>query len=965
MKFPKRLLLLCAIAMCAAACGNKYETVDGDPTGARIYTLKNGLKVYMIVNKDEPRIEAQVAVKVGSKNDPQETTGLAHYFEHLMFKGTKQFGTTDYAAEEPMLNRIEELFEIYRKTENPDERAAIYHEIDSISYEASKIFIPNEYDKLMSAIGARGTNAYTSYDVTCYVENIPSNQIENWAKIQADRFENCVLRGFHTELETIYEEYNMYSTMDSEKVSEAMFAELFKKHPYGTPIIGWPSHLKNPSVTNVKNYHAKWYVPNNMAVCLVGDFNPDEAIKIVKKYFGKLKPNRNLEKMAFEPEEPIREPIVREVLGLESPSITLAWRFPGAAQKEALYLELLSSVLNNGKAGLIDLDINRQQKVLDMGAGAYSLSDYSVFIIEGEPKAGQSLEEVRALALAEIEKVKRGEFDDDLLTSIINNKRLSFMQRIENPRALVRDEVNSFINGIAWKDHIGRIDAISAITKDELVKFVNEYFGEGRVEIHKKEQADPNVEKIAKPAITPIVMNRDNVSAFLKEIQEDVVSPIEPSFIDFSTQMDILKAKSDIPVLYKKNETNGTFSLSYLFESGTYADNQIGMAADYLNYLGTSGRSLEDIQKEFYRLACSYSVSCSGERTYVTVSGLADNMESAMRLMEEIIADAQPNPEALALLKQNTLQERRNAKLNQNACFNRLQTYVNYGSDNPNKKILSNRELLALSDAQLVEKIHNLFSNAHEILYYGPLGKDELVEIINREHRAAEKLAPVVEGNPFAYAATSGNEVILANYDANQLYLYSVSNLGKKFDVAEAPIMTLYNSYFGGGMNGIVFQEMREARGLAYSAGARIALPGDLDHNVLYYKNIATQNDKLMDALDAFAEIINEMPVSEPAFTLAKESLLANYRTARTVKANVLWSYLNARKRGLDYDLNKELFEKISNLSLDDVVKYQKENIKGLEYRTGILGRISDFDLNELSRYGKIKVVSIEEIFGY
>ena len=166
-------------------------------------------------------------------------------------------------------------------------------------------------------------------------------------------------------------------------------------------------------------------------------------------------------------------------------------------------------------------------------------------------------------------------------------------------------------------------------------------------------------------------------------------------------------------------------------------------------------------------------------------------------------------------------------------------------------------------------------------------------------------------------------------------------------------------------MNGIVFQEMREARGLAYSAGARIALPGDLDHNVLYYKNIATQNDKLMDALDAFAEIINEMPVSEPAFTLAKESLLANYRTARTVKANVLWSYLNARKRGLDYDLNKELFEKISNLSLDDVVKYQKENIKGLEYRTGILGRISDFDLNELSRYGKIKVVSIEEIFGY
>jgi len=306
----KRIIYLLLATLFVVTSCNKYsyESVPGDPLEARIYTLDNGLKVYMVVNKDEPRVNAHVAIRVGSKNDPVETTGLAHYFEHLMFKGTEKFGTQNYEEEKVLLDRIEELFEIYRVTTDEEERTAIYKEIDSISYEASKIAIPNEYDKLMASIGARGTNAYTGNDVTCYVENIPSNQIDNWARIQADRFANCVIRGFHTELETIYEEYNMYAAMDSEKQFETLFAELFKKHTYGTPVIGWANHLKNPSITNVKNYKAEWYVPNNMAVCLAGDFDPDKAIKIIDKHFSALKPNPDLPKLEFEPEDPITEP---------------------------------------------------------------------------------------------------------------------------------------------------------------------------------------------------------------------------------------------------------------------------------------------------------------------------------------------------------------------------------------------------------------------------------------------------------------------------------------------------------------------------------------------------------------------------------------------------------------------------------------------------------------------------------
>ena len=319
-------LLVLVVAVLAVSCGYRYESVEGDKSATRIYTLDNGLKVYMSVNKEQPRLQTMIAVRVGSKNDPAETTGLAHYFEHLMFKGTDKFGTQNYEAEKPLLDEIERLFEVYRVTTDEAERKAIYAQIDSVSQEASKYAIPNEYDKLMQAIGASGTNAWTSFDETNYVEDIPSNQIENWAKIQSERFANATIRGFHTELETVYEEYNMGLTRDSGKVLDNVLAMIFPNHPYGTQTtIGKQEHLKNPSITNIKNYYKTYYVPNNMAICMAGDFNPDEAIKIIDKYFGSLVPNKNLPKV--EEYKPAHLTDVKEVdvYGLESESVAIAW----------------------------------------------------------------------------------------------------------------------------------------------------------------------------------------------------------------------------------------------------------------------------------------------------------------------------------------------------------------------------------------------------------------------------------------------------------------------------------------------------------------------------------------------------------------------------------------------------------------------------------------------------------------
>ena len=316
------ILGLVMLGMSAQAKDYKYEEVPGDLMKTRIYTLDNGLKVYLSVNPEKPRIQTYIAVRTGSKNDPAETTGLAHYLEHLMFKGTKQFGTSNAEAEAPLLDQIEQCYEAYRKMTDPAERKAKYHEIDSISQLAAKYFIPNEYDKLMAAIGAEGTNAFTSNDVTCYTEDIPSNEIENWAKIQSDRFKNMVIRGFHTELEAVYEEYNIYLTDDGDKVWSAMGKLLTPTHPYGTQTtIGTQEHLKNPSIVNIKNYFKKWYVPNNVAVCMAGDFDPDKTIAVIDRYFSDWKPGADVRQPVFPVQKPLTAPKDTSVIGQQAEQV--------------------------------------------------------------------------------------------------------------------------------------------------------------------------------------------------------------------------------------------------------------------------------------------------------------------------------------------------------------------------------------------------------------------------------------------------------------------------------------------------------------------------------------------------------------------------------------------------------------------------------------------------------------------
>ena len=965
----KRLLTLTVVvlSLLASSCSKyKYETVKGDPMQTRIYTLPNGLKVYMSVNKETPRIQTYIAVRVGGKNDPAETTGLAHYFEHLMFKGTPSFGTSDYAAEKPMLDEIEQLFETYRQTEDEAERAAIYHRIDSISYEASKISIPNEYDKLMAAIGANGTNAFTSQDMTVYVEDIPSNEVENWAKIEADRFRNPVIRGFHTELETIYEEKNMSLTRDARKVWEALDAALFPHHPYGTQtVLGTQEHLKNPSITNVRNYHKTYYVPNNMAICLSGDLNPDEVIATIDKYFGDMMPNENLPKLEFQPEEPITEPVVREVYGLEAANVMIGWRLPGNSTDPNDVAQIASAILNNGQAGLIDLDLNQQQKVLGAYGGYSGQPDYSTFLVGGSPKAGQSLEEVRDLLLAEVAKLRAGDFDEKLIEASINNFKLYQMKAYEDNASRADMYVQSFISGTDWADEVAQLDRMAKITKQDIVDWANEYLGEKSYAIvYKREGEDRNVQKIAAPKITPIVTNRDKQSAFLTEIQQSKVTPIEPVFVDYQKDMTQFDVREGIHVLYKKNELNDIFTLNYIFDTGTENDPSLSLAFDYMSYLGTEAMSAEQIASEMYDIACSFSMYAGSNQCSISISGLSENMPRAMEIVEGLISGAVADEEILENLKQDMIKERADAKLNQARNFGALQRYLYYGEDYIKRTTLTNDALAALGSEQLITAVQALMGKQHEVLYYGPKSEEEVKQLIAENHKAADELAPLEKNYP-KKQLTDQSSVILAQYDANQLYYLQFSNRGEAFDVKNDPAITLYNEYFGGSMNSICFQEMREARGLAYTAQAWLASPSFAGDSYSYTAFIATQNDKMQTAIEAFDEIINQMPESEAAFQIAKDAIISRLRTDRTTGADVLNSYIQLRRLGLSEDRDRQIFEKVQTMTLEDVKATQQQWVKDRPYTYGILGDIKNLDLNFLKTLGPIRTVSQEEIFGY
>lgn len=960
------LCLTVATVMAAQAKDYKYQTVAGDVMNTRIYKLDNGLTVYLSVNKEKPRIQANIAVRTGSRNDPAETTGLAHYLEHIMFKGTQKFGTSDAAKEAPLLKQIEDKYEYYRTLTDTLQRKQCYREIDSISQLAARYSIPNEYDKLMTSIGAQGTNAYTSYDVTCYVEDIPSNEVENWAKVQADRFMNMTVRGFHTELEAVYEEYNMHLASDGDKVINALFAKMFPAHPYGTQtVIGTQEHLKNPSIVNIKNYFNRYYRPNNVAICMSGDFDPDRVMATIDKYFGPWQPNSNLSRPEYAPVKPLVAPADTSVVGQEAERLMMGWVFDGAASRQMDTLTIIDNIMANGKAGLIDLNVNQQMKTLGAWAGIYGLADYSAYVMGGSPKQGQTLEQVRDIMLEEIDKLKRGDFDDKLIASVMNNLKRSFYRSLESNASRADKYVDAFINGESWADQVARLDRMAKITKKDVVDFARRHFGNGYVAVFKRTGVDSTQKKIDKPQITAIPANRDRQSAFVTEIAGAKVEPIQPRFVDFNTDLAKGKTKKNLPLLYVKNTSDGLFTLAFRYEYGEESNKWLPFATQYVDLLGTDKLTAEQVKQQFYALACDYSINVGHDNIVVTLNGLGENMTSALKLMQDFIANAQVDKDAYRQWVEQTYKGRKDAKLNQRANFNALYNYVTYGEYNPQRNIPDSAELADANPQTLIDMVRDISAHEVTVCYYGPMEMKELAGVIDKNYRCPKQLKKVPQGRKYVYRNTDKNRVFMAPYDAKNIYLRQYYCAGNTWNAAEAPVKAMFNEYFGGGMNSVVFQEMRETRALAYNAWAMFTIPSAKDVKEFALTHIISQNDKMMDCINTFNSIITNMPQSEKAFNIAKQSLAKRLEAKRTTRIGIINAYLYAKEMGIDYDTSKKIYEALPAMTLKDVVEFEQKKMAGKPYFYMILGNGESLDTKALEKIAPIQHLTTEDIFGY
>lgn len=944
-----------------------YETVKGDPRHVKICTLDNGLRVYLMVNNDQPRIQTAIAVRTGGKNDPAETTGLAHYLEHIMFKGTSQFGTTDYEAEKPMLEQIEQLYETYRVTTDPVQRKEIYHVIDSISYEASKIAVANEYDKLMAGIGATGSNAFTSEDETVYVENIPANEVENWAAVQSNRFKDMVIRGFHTELEAVYEEYNRSLTQDFRKVFEATSQMLYPNHPYGKQtVIGTQEHLKNPSITNIKNYFNKYYVPNNVAICMCGNISPDDVMDIITKYFGDWKPSEGVEPLQFEKEQPLKGVQSKEVFGQESEMIVLGWRFPGKKEKDFAYAEVIQKLLFNGKAGFFDTNINQQQKALSTRVYLGDMSDYSSMLAMAYPKDGQTLDQVKQLMLDEVAKLLRGEFSQEKLDAIVNNMNLSEMREMENNEESALRMATAFINERSWQDEVEKIETIKKMKRQQVIDFARKYLSDHNyVCVYKRQGPDPNEKKIDKPAISPIEMNRDKQTAFVDTILHNHVEPILPEYVDFENDVKTYRLKRGNSVMYRKNEKNGIFYLTYVVEHGSKADKFLPYAANYFNYLGTKKLSNEKIQEQLYALACNISIQVNVDQTFISISGLAENQAKAMQLFEDWVKNAKPDQAVYDSFVDDALKSREIDKSEQSSCYSRLYEYCVYGSENRYTNIPTADALRGMTPADMVAKIKELANYKQIILYYGPSTLHQVTDLVENIHKTEKNPIPPKADNHFKMQTVNENEVFIANYDSKAINMSMFSCNGQTYDPTLVPKIKLFNEYFGGGMNTIVFQELRESRGLAYQANAIYTIPDRKAEPHAFRTFIITQNDKMGNCIDVFHDIIENMPMSDKAFNLAKKNLKKTIESERYIGPSILNYVFSSKKLGLDHDINEDIYRDASRLTLRGLENFQQTNVKERKYKYIILGNIEDLDMERLNSIGKVNILTLEQIFGY
>ena len=955
------LAALLASQSAVAAYARVNEPNPDDLMNVHIYRLSNDLMVYLTENKETPRFYAEISVRAGSKHDPHNATGLAHYLEHLLFKGNREMGTLDYESEKPYLDKITALYERHFAETDEDTRKEIYAEINRISQEAARFAIPNEIDKVYKAMGGGALNAHTWHEETVYKVSLPKNRLRQWAAIESSRFLNPVFRLFHTELETVYEEKNRSLDNKRRIIDNAVNDLLYKKHPYGQqPTIGTVDHLKNPSLKYIYNFFNTYYVPNNMAITISGNIDIEETIEIIDDAFSSWRP-RILPRPGTWQEDPID--------GVERTTVTykgeeyalLAFRTAHNAHPDAETLKLIDMILDNSVAGLININLNQQQRVRQAGSYPTLLNDYGAQYLYGIPKEGQTLEEVEQLLLDQIEIIKQGEFEDWILPAIITDFKKEYKASLESNAARVGLMREAFLANTEWDHAVAEIKRMERITKDDVLRVANRYFSSNYIAGYRKDDQH-QIPSIDKPRIDPVDIDPSRQSPFAKSILEMPYDELEPVFVDPENDYEIVHYDQGVTLYYAPNPLNDLFSFSAIIEFGSHENNKLALATRLLDKSGTGEFSSDDLKKEWYKLGSSFSISVGDNETVIRISGLDENFQPTLDLLLGLLYKPTVDAETLETLKEIVLVSRADEKKSPQAIARALTNYNRLGQDSSFLRRLPDKELMALTVQELQELTKGLLTYKHVLTYTGSLSLDHIKAVLAQHHPLPESLK---EPPPYRFLKAR-------TPDASQIYFFDKEMAQARvriefgngdYDEAIMTPVQLYNNYFAGGMSGIVFQELREARALAYSAGALYHTGTRLHDENLMIGVIECQADKTPEALEAFVDIIDNLPESPDRFRETLAAIENRYRTSKIGFRGVIGAVRSWERLGLEDDPRKRRFEEIQSAEFDRLLNFHQQRIQDRPKLISIVGDKNHIDMEKLAETGEIIEVSLDQIF--
>ncbi|WP_280752036.1 MULTISPECIES: M16 family metallopeptidase [unclassified Parabacteroides] len=929
------------------------------------YTLQNGLTVWLNEDHSQPKVFGAVLVKAGAKDSPD--TGIPHYFEHIMFKGTEKIGTLNYAEEKLLLDSIEVKYETLARTTDPAERAQIQQEINALSVKAAEYVVPNEFDRLITRYGGSGLNAGTSYDYTVYFNTFSPQYFAQWAEINSERLLSPVFRLFQSELETVYEEKNMYSDMMGSQAIERLTERYFRPHPYAYPILGNTENLKNPSLKEMRKFFETYYVASNMGLILSGDFDAEEVMPILEKTFSRIRPGNIPQK------EPVELPDFngKESVEIKFPvpvvkAVGLGFRGVPANHSDQVALNIAVGLLNNSNGtGFLDkLMVDGQ--VLSTMALNESMNEAGILGVIVIPKLlFQSNKKAEKLVWEAIDKIKNGDFSEETFQSLKLEQKREYISSLEDINSRAQMMMRIYSQGKSWHDYMESLTAIDQLTREDISAIARKYFSENHLHVTKKTGKYPK-EYLPKPKFAPVTPpHRDSSSVYARELEKLPVKEIQPRFIDFENDVEQIKLQEQATLFATANPVNNIFTLNLSYGVGTLERPVLPYLASYLNYIGTEQKTFNEFRERLQVLGSTLSYEATDHDFIVKVTGFDDHFKETVTMVSEFLTSPKADEKKIKqVIDEAKIMEKGFVKSNENLAKALLEK-VKYGEHSRYLKKLPLSEVKKLKGADLLKEFASVQQVACHFHYTGTLAATEVADVLKATMPLTMQTASQSPIYRESLAYDKPTVFFLNMPDLSQSIIYGYTKGDQITDMHLRHASRLFAGYFGGDMSSIMFQEIREFRSFAYRVSASYVVPPfkQAGQPGEFLTLLSTQGDKTLDALTVLDELIKNMPERPERLDAFKQTLnnyISNdYPSFRRISSK-LASYL---REGYKEDPNKAYLADIQQMQMDDIIRFYELNVKDNPMVYMIVGNSKHIDMKRLAQFGTIVELKKKDIY--